>query len=79
MMHGQRVGVAISHFLQLLIEFHSVQLIRLLVGEVGRKCELGPKRLLVWISAPQSLEFDVALGHFDVAWPKLGHKNGVFD
>ena len=31
------------------------------------------------ISAPQILEFDVALGHFDVAWPKLWHKNGVFD
>ena len=29
--------------------------------------------------APQILEFDVVLGHFDVAWPKLWHKNGVFD
>ena len=34
------------------------------------------------VSTPQILEFDVALGHFDVAWPKLWHKNdknGVFD
>ena len=31
------------------------------------------------ISAPQILEFDVALGHFDVAWPKLWHKNVVSD
>ena len=31
------------------------------------------------ISAPQILEFDVDLGHFDGAWPKLGHKNVVFD
>ena len=29
--------------------------------------------------APQILGFDVAWGHFDVAWPKLWHKNGVFD
>ena len=29
--------------------------------------------------APHILEFDIALGHFDVAWPKLWHKNGVFD
>ena len=27
----------------------------------------------------QILEFDVASGHFDVAWPKLWHKNGVFE
>ena len=31
------------------------------------------------ISAPQILEFDVALSQFDAAWPKLWHKNGVFD
>ena len=31
------------------------------------------------ISAPQILGFDVAWSHFGVAWPKLWHKNGVFD
>ena len=31
------------------------------------------------ISAPQILEFDIALGHFDFPWPKLWHKNVVFD
>ena len=30
-------------------------------------------------SAPQVLEFDIALGHFDVSLPKLWHENGVFD
>ena len=29
------------------------------------------------VSTPQILEFDVALGHFDIAWPILWHKNGV--
>ena len=48
MMHGQRVGVVVSHFLQLLIEFHPVQLFRLLAGKVGGKCELSPECLLVW-------------------------------
>ena len=27
----------------------------------------------------QILGFDIAWGHFDVAWPKLWHKNGVLD
>ena len=42
-----RVGVAVSHFLQLLVEFHPIQLFRLLAGEVGGKGELGPESLLV--------------------------------
>ena len=30
-------------------------------------------------AAPQILGFDIALSHFDIASPKLWHKNGVFD
>ena len=31
------------------------------------------------ILAPKILGFDVAWGHFDIAWSKFWHKNGVFD
>ena len=31
------------------------------------------------VLATKILGFDVAWCHFDVAWPKLCHKNGVFD
>ena len=31
------------------------------------------------IRAPQILQLDVALGYFDIVWPKLWHKNGVID
>ena len=47
MMHGRRGGIAVSHFLQLLVKVCPVQLC-VLAGEVGGKGELGPKSLLVW-------------------------------
>ena len=48
MMHSQRVGIAISHLLQLLVEVCPIQPLRLLVGKVGKKSELSSESLLVW-------------------------------
>ena len=44
MMHGWGVGVAVSHFLQLLVGFYPIQLLHLPAGKVGREGELGPER-----------------------------------
>ena len=54
-MHGLRVGLAVSHFLQLLIEVRQVQLLPLLAGKVGGKNELGPENLLVWSRCGRAL------------------------
>ena len=46
-MYGRRVYVAVSDLLQLLLEVDSVELLRLLTGEVGRQVDLASKGLLV--------------------------------
>ena len=46
-----RIGIAIPGFLESLVEICSVELLCLLAGEVGGKCDLTSKCELVWTKA----------------------------
>ena len=50
-MDGRRVFVDVQGSFQLLVEVHPVELLCLLAGEVGGKCDLTSKCELVWTKA----------------------------